>query len=73
MIHVSTLHDRRNELCKMYVSRMRRSNHKLNTLQPNTRNVPYTLRSWIAFGRAACRVTCRNHTTFLLFFIQLFM
>ena len=44
MINVARLHRRRDELCRAYFVKMKRSGHKLNALlQINGRNVPYTL------------------------------
>ena len=45
MVNIPTLHDRRNAICKAYVGRMRRGDHKLNKLLPDTRMVSYALRS----------------------------
>ena len=42
----TTLHSKRIVLCKPHLVRMKRNEHKLNTIMPNTRNVPYTLRSF---------------------------
>ena len=46
MVNIPTLHDRRNAICKAYFDRMRRGDHKLNKLQPDTRMVSYALRSF---------------------------
>ena len=46
MVNIPTVHNRRNEICKAYFSRMRRGDHKLNKLLPNTRMVSYALRSF---------------------------
>ena len=42
----TTLHSRRIVICKPHLVRMKRNEHKLNTIMPNTRNVPYILRSF---------------------------
>ena len=39
-------HDRRSAICKAYFGRMRRGDHKLNKLLPDTRIVSYALRSF---------------------------
>ena len=47
MLHkviIPTLHDRQNELCNGYFGRMRRDDHKLNKVLPDTRMVSYALR-----------------------------
>ena len=46
MVNIPTLHDRRSAICKPYFGRMRRGDHKLNKLLPDTRMVSYTLRSF---------------------------
>ena len=46
MVNIPTLHDRRNEICKACFGRMRRGDHKLNKLLPDTRMVSYALRSF---------------------------
>ena len=46
MVNIPTLHDRRNAICKAYFGRMRRGDHKLNKLLPDTRMVSYALRSF---------------------------
>ena len=43
-------HDRRSAICKAYFGRMRRGDHKLNKLLPDTRIVSYALRSFIFTG-----------------------
>ena len=45
MVNIPTLHDRRNEMGKTYFGRMRRGDHKLNKLLPDSRMVPYAIRS----------------------------
>ena len=45
-INIPTLHDRRNAICKAYLGRMRRGDHKLNKLLPDTPMVSYALRSF---------------------------
>ena len=39
MLNIPTLHDRRNAICITYFGRMRRGDHKLNKLLPDTRMV----------------------------------
>ena len=39
MVNLPTLLDRRNEICKAYFGRMRRGEHKLDKLLPDTRMV----------------------------------
>ena len=46
MVNISTLHDRRSAICKAYFGRVRRGDHKLNKLLPDTRMVSYALRSF---------------------------
>ena len=46
MLNLPTLNDTRNEWCKAYFARMKRSDTKLDTLLPNTQIVPYILRSF---------------------------
>ena len=46
MVSIPTLHDRRNAICKAYFGRMRRGDHKLNKLLPDSRMVSYALRSF---------------------------
>ena len=46
MVNIPTLHDRRSAICKAYFGRMRRGNHKQIQLLPDTRMVPYALRSF---------------------------
>ena len=46
MVNIPTLHDRRSAICKAYFGRMRRGDHKLNKLLPDTRMVSYALRSF---------------------------
>ena len=43
MVNIPTLHDRRNAICKAYFGRLRRGDHKLNKLLPDTRMGPYAL------------------------------
>ena len=45
MVNIPTLHDRRNEMCKTYFGTLRRGDHKLNKLLPDSRMVPYAIRS----------------------------
>ncbi len=42
--NMPTLFDRREELCKKYVTGLKRQDHKLHHLLPPLRNVPYPLR-----------------------------
>ena len=44
MVNLPTLHRRRDELSRAYFAKMKSSDHKLNALVPNGRNVPYALR-----------------------------
>ena len=46
MVNIPTLHDRRSAICKAYFGRMRRGDHKVNKLLPDTRMVSYALRSF---------------------------
>ena len=46
MVNIPTLHNRHSDICKAYFGRMRRGNHKLNKLLPDTRIVSYALRSF---------------------------
>ena len=46
MVNIPTLHDRRNAICQACFGRMRRGDHKLNKLLPDTRMVSYALRSF---------------------------
>ena len=45
MVNLPTLHNRRDELCRAYFAKMKRSDHDLNALLQNGRSVPYTLTS----------------------------
>ena len=36
MVNIPTLHDRRSAICKAYFGRMRRGDHKLDKLLPDT-------------------------------------
>ena len=44
-VKLPTLSTRRDDLCKKYFNGMKPSKHKLNHLLPETRDVPYLLRS----------------------------
>ena len=46
MVIIPTLNDSRNAICKPYLDRMRRGDHTLNSLLPDTRMVSYALRSF---------------------------
>ena len=45
MLNVPMLHHRRDELCREYFTKIKRSDHKLNASLPSGRNMSYTLRS----------------------------
>ena len=46
MVNKPTLHDRRSATCNAYFGRMKRGDHKLNTLLSDIRTVSYALRSF---------------------------
>ncbi len=55
-VELPTLAVRRDELCRTYFNRLKRSSHKLNHLLPDIRNVPYSLRSPNMYPFANARI-----------------